>query len=139
MSDAGSVGSMPVSAFMADVVIHVGPEASLLDVADELTDNDIGVVAVTEADRVVGVISERDLVHALAKRLDPAAVKARDVAETNLVWCDASSTVAEVATEMLTRYVRHALVEDGANVVGVVSNRDLLGAYAAADAEPGSE
>jgi len=38
--------------------------------------------------------------------------------------------VAEVATEMMDRYVRHVLIEDGGRFVGIVSARDLLGVYA---------
>lgn len=51
-----------------------------------------------------------------------------------LVWCDASATIAEVATEMMEHDVRHVLVEDDGRLVGVVPARDLLGAYASADA-----
>jgi CBS domain-containing protein len=46
--------------------------------------------------------------------------------------------VAEVAEEMMEHYVRHVLVEDAGRVVGIVSARDLLGAYAAAEL-PGHE
>jgi CBS domain-containing protein len=52
---------------------------------------------------------------------------------TTLVWCDAEAKVAEVAARMMDCYVRHALVEDGGRLVGVVSARDLLGVYASAD------
>jgi CBS domain-containing protein len=57
-----------------------------------------------------------------------------DVANTRLVWCDVESTVAEVAEEMMEQYVRHVLLEDDGGVAGIVSARDLLGAYAAAEA-----
>lgn len=58
--------------------------------------------------------------------------KALDVASTKLVWCDAETTVDEVAVRMMDRYIRHILVEqdDGA-LVGIVSARDLLGVYSA--------
>jgi len=51
------------------------------------------------------------------------------VASTDLVWCDIESTVDEVAVEMLSRYIRHVLVEEDGTLVGIVSARDLLGAY----------
>ena len=50
-----------------------------------------------------------------------------------LVWCDAESTVAAVAEEMMEHYVRHVLVEEDGRLLGMVSARDLLGAYAAAE------
>ena len=43
--------------------------------------------------------------------------------------------LAEVAEEMCERYVRHVLVEEDGRLVGIVSARDLLGVYAAAEVE----
>ena len=93
----------------------------------------IGALLVSESDGAAGIVSERDIVHALAGRRDPATTRARDIFSTTLVWCDAAATIAEVAEEMMECYVRHVLVEDGGRLVGIVSARDLLGAYASAD------
>ena len=134
LSEPNSPGSMPVMTFVADAVATVEPGATLLEVADALTAGDIGALVVG-AGRPTGIVSERDLVAALAKRRDPATTTAADVASTALVWCDATATVAEVAEEMSERYVRHVLVEEDGRLVGIVSARDLLGVYAAADVE----
>jgi len=128
-----TVASMPVSALAADVVARIGGEADLWEIAEQLVAADVGALAVGDDDDVAGVVSERDIVRALASRRDPSATTARDIAHTRLVCCDANSTVAEVAEEMMERYVRHVLIEDDGQVVGIVSARDLLGAYAAAD------
>ena len=61
--------------------------------------------------------------------LDLAATSVMDVAHTGLVRCPPSATVREGALLMMTEYVRHLLVEDDGELVGVVSARDLLGAY----------
>lgn len=129
------MSSMPVSELIGDEVFHIAADADLLAVADALTSNDVGVLVVGEPNEVRGVVSERDLVHALAQRRDPEQVRAIDVANTELAWCDASATITEVATEMMDRYVRHVLVEARGRLVGIVSARDLLGAYAATDGE----
>ena len=78
---------------------------------------------------VVGVISERDIVRAVAESRDPTATLARDLASGTLVRCEPSATVREVAELMMERYVRHVLVEDGDRLVGIVSAHDLLGTY----------
>lgn len=135
MAEPEGVGAMPVSAFLADRVAKIAPDATILEVAARLADADIGVLAVSEDHRVTGMVSERDVVRTLAKGMDPATTHAIDVASTELVWCDATATVAEVANEMLERYVRHVLVEQNGRLVGLVSARDLLGAYASADAD----
>jgi CBS domain-containing protein len=124
---------MAVSLLTGGPVIRVAPEASLLQVADVLTDAGIGAVIVGGVDRPRGIVSERDVVTALAARRDPETTCAGDIAHLTLVWCDAGSSVAEVAELMMERYVRHVLVEEDGRLVGIVSARDLLGAYAGAD------
>jgi CBS domain-containing protein len=125
---------MHVSTLIGDSVIFVAPDATLVAVADGLTTNDIGALAVGDGERPSGIISERDIVHALAARRPPETTRAIDIANTDLIWCEASATVPQVAAEMMERYVRHVLVEEKGRLVGIVSARDLLGAYAATDA-----
>jgi len=127
------VGALPVTTFAADTVVRVAADADLWEIAATLDDAGVGALVVGSVDDVCGVVSERDVVRALAARRDPATTTAMDIAHAQLVWCDAESTVAEVAEEMMEHYVRHVLVEDGGRLVGVVSARDLLGAYVATD------
>jgi CBS domain-containing protein len=139
MAEQGTVGSMPVTAFLGDNVKTIPPDSSVLDVVVALADADVGLLALGEGKHIAGVVSERDVVRALAKGMEPATANAIDIASTKLVWCDASASVADVATEMLEHYVRHVLVEEDGHLVGMVSARDLLGAYASADAEEEDE
>jgi CBS domain-containing protein len=124
-----SGGDAPVTVYASDSVITMPPEATLRAVAEELTNDQIGVVVIGSTDEVAGVISERDVVRAVAEFLDPGTTPARDVASTKLVWCDHAATVREAAELMMEQYVRHVLLEDNGRLVGIVSARDLLGAY----------
>ena len=133
MTDPRSAGGLAISMLVADTIARVSPDATLVDVADALTDGEVGALVVGDGDRPLGVVSERDIVAVIAKRHAIEDVKAIDIATKELVWCDATATVAEVAEEMCERYVRHVLVEDDGRLVGIVSARDLLGAYAADD------
>jgi CBS domain-containing protein len=135
MTDSGSSGSTPVSLLIGSPVATVSPEATLHEVADAMVANGVGALVVAAGAGPAGIVSERDIVGALAERRDPAMTQASDVANTTLVWCDAEATVAEVAARMMECYVRHVLVEDGGRLVGIVSARDLLGVYATADAD----
>ena len=135
MSEASIAGTMSVSSLIADNVSRIRSGATLLEVADALAADDVGMLVVGEDDKPQGVVSERDLVTAIANRRPLDATTALDVASTELVWCDATATVAEVAEEMAEHYVRHVLVERDGRLVGIVSARDLLGVYAAADVE----
>jgi CBS domain-containing protein len=130
------LGSLPVSTLAANRVVHVRADDDLATVARAMTDADVGAVVVggpSRKDGPRGVVSERDVVKAVAAGRDLATTTAADVASTSIVWCDASASVAEAAAEMMEQYVRHVLVEEGGHLVGIVSARDLLGAYAAVD------
>lgn len=132
MSDYPNGTDLPVSAFAADEVARIAPDATLLEVAEALSASEVGALVVGADDELEAVVSERDLVRALAAGRDPATTTAAAVASTNLVWCDADASVGEVATKMMDRYVRHVLLAEDSHLVGIVSARDLLGAYAAA-------
>ena len=100
-----TVGNLPVSTFAADAVASVTGDADLWRIAETMVEADVGALTVGEGDDVRGIVSERDIVRALSARRDPSATTAADIAHTSLVWCDAAATVAEVATEMMERYV----------------------------------
>lgn len=126
-------GSLPVSVLTGEQIVRVDPGASLCEAADVMTAAAVGALIMGDGDPPAGIISERDLVSALAARKDPATTRTEEVAHTSLVWCDAGATVTEVAELMMEQYVRHVLVEDKGRLVGIVSARDLLGAYASED------
>ena len=134
------IGALPVSALTADSVLRVDPSADLWSVAAALAAADVGILVVGDGDDVQGVVSERDVVRALAAHRGAGETTAGDIAHRELVWCDVHADVADVAEEMMERYVRHVLVEDEGRLVGIVSARDLLGAYASGEfADPDDE
>jgi CBS domain-containing protein len=128
-----SGGHMKMRVLVGDSVACVRKDASLEEVAGELALNDVGLLVVGSPSDVAGVVSERDLVHAIASGAHLATTCVTDVASTHLLWCDLDATVDEVAELMMTRYARHALVEEDGRLVGIVSARDLLGAYLCAE------
>jgi CBS domain-containing protein len=133
VAEAESAGGLPVSAFVSETVTRIEADATLLEVADALAAAEVGALLVGDRDAVRAIVSERDLVHALASRQDPSTTTAGDIAHTTLIWCDISATVGDVAIKMMDEYVRHILVEHDGRLAGIVSARDLLGAYASTD------
>jgi CBS domain-containing protein len=133
MTDVTNVGAMAVNMLIGGPVVRVARDADLHRVADAMVEAGVGALIVGGVDRAQGIVSERDVVAALAERQDPATTTAGAIAHSSLVWCDGEAPIAEVAEQMMDRYVRHVLVEEDGRLVGVVSARDLLGAYAGAD------
>ncbi len=125
-------GNTPITVYTSEDVSAIGPGASLLDAVQRLASDEVGLLVVGTAGQVEGVVSERDIIRAIAAGRDPAATPVSEVAASRLVWCEPTATVAEVATLMMAEYVRHVLVGENDQLVGVVSARDLLGAYASA-------
>jgi len=122
-------GSVPVSRYMAEAVYTVASHMPLCAAARCLVESSVGALVVTEGDVPVAVISERDIARAVAKGDDLSSTDVLQRASRPLLWCSADATVSEVAREMMEHFVRHVLVEDEGRLVGIVSARDLLGAY----------
>ena len=120
-----------VSDLTGGAVVRVPAAATVSVAAEAIVDAEVGAVIVGDETRPVALVSERDVVRAVAAGKDPTTLPAREVASTNLVWCSAAATVDEVALRMTDRHIRHLLVEDGGELVGIISARDLLGVYAA--------
>jgi CBS domain-containing protein len=116
----------PVRAIMSRQLHSVPPEASLREAARELADNEIGAVLVETSGGPVGLVSERDVVAAVAAGEDPEDRQVADVMTTDLVTARPADPVAAVAALIREAGVRHVPVLDGARVVGIVSVRDVL-------------
>lgn len=123
-------GARPVTGFVSEAVTRLQPTMSLRDAATALQHDDVSLAVVGDEDSIEGVISERDLVRAVALGLDPDGHTVAEMESDSLRWAAATATVDDVAEEMLEAYVRHILVcNDDGTLAGVVSMRDLLTAY----------
>jgi len=126
-----AAGSIPIATVTGDPVVRVAATATVADVAQAIVHGEVGAVVVGVDERPTALVSERDVVAVVADGRDPAAVPAAEVASTNLIWCDAETTVDEAAVRMMNHYIRHILVERSGVLIGIVSARDLLGVYGA--------
>nr|BFE38371.1 CBS domain-containing protein [Actinomadura rugatobispora] len=98
----------------------------LPEVARRMVEKKVGALAVLDGERVGGLITERDLVEALAASADPASVEASAYASTQIRTAALDEDSREVARRMLEVGVRHLPVDDHGRLVGMVSMRDLL-------------
>lgn len=96
MTDLDVAGATPIATLFEDELIRVPPSATLSEVSTVLLEGNVGAVVIGDEATVDGVVSERDIVRAIAEGHDPSATRALEVASTAIVWCDASATVDEV-------------------------------------------
>jgi CBS domain-containing protein len=109
-------------------VVTIQPDASVADLVVGLRDAGIGAMVVSSDGRTVdGIVSERDVVRALAQH--GRGVMDRPVSEVmtrNVVTCSPRDSVKQLMTEMTRRRIRHLpVVEDGA-LAGIVSIGDVV-------------
>lgn len=118
----------PVERIMSSPVATIDGHDSLRVAAETLTAAHIGALIVTsdEDDRPLGLISERDVVRALAAGGDPDEVWAADVVGLDTVWANPTDSTFDVARLMRDAEVRHMPIRSGENCVGMVSIRDVL-------------
>lgn len=109
-------------------VVTIEPGASLADAAKLLAQKRIGAVLILGADRrLVGVISERDIVQALAKR--GAAALDEPVSQTmtrKVETCNDSETIGSIMERMTKGKFRHVPVVEQGRLVGIISIGDVV-------------
>jgi CBS domain-containing protein len=109
-------------------VITVTPGTTVVDAARTLSENRIGLLMVVgESGKFVGVLSERDIVKAVAGGSDLIhGMTVDEIAIKKVVACRPQTTVVDVFRTMSTRGFRHMPVIHEGKVVGVISLTDVL-------------
>ncbi|MCU0267606.1 MAG: CBS domain-containing protein [Acidimicrobiales bacterium] len=115
-----------VSSVMQHTTVTIQPSTTLREVADILVREEIGCAVVEGTGKVAGVVSERDLVRAVADDVDLDAERASDYMAFDVVAVDPHDDIAETARAMLDGGIRHLPVVDEGKVVGIISIRDVL-------------
>lgn len=122
---------MTVSAIVKhnlSAVITAGEAEEFQSIADKLSRHNIGVVVVLgETGKLAGIVSERDLVRAVAKRKASVfADTAKDLMTKKVYVCSPQETEIQVMKYMLDKHIRHMPVVDEGKVVGMVSLADAV-------------
>jgi CBS domain-containing protein len=118
---------MRVREIMTSNVECLEPEATLKDIAQEMKSLDVGFIPICENDRLVGTVTDRDIViRAVADGNDVNTIKARDIMSREIVYAFEEDDVKDVAEKMREKDVRRILIMDESKrLVGVVSIGDI--------------
>ena len=117
---------MPVARnHMSTELLTVDPSAAVTEVAKRMVAKDVGAVLVFEEGAICGILTERDVLRAVADGLDDATL-VRERMTANPETLDADDTTEHAAVLMIHGGFRHLPVVEQGEVVGVLSIRDLM-------------
>jgi CBS domain-containing protein len=119
--------------------ITVAPEDTLGEVAERMTRQNTGAVVVKDFGKLIGILTERDMLRAMAARVHTSDARVRQWMTADPITAPPGMDLDEAAQIMLDNGFRHLPVVDGQNVLGVVSLRRVLGGRRQPVPEPAPE
>ena len=118
---------MEIGPLATPIVVSLGPGHRLIDAARKMHAHQVGSAIVHCEDGAPGIITERDLLRAIAQGTDPEVAVVEDFMTPNAMTASASWDVLEAARRMLQGGFRHLIVlDDEGNAAGVLSIRDIF-------------
>lgn len=108
-------------------ILSISPDATVYDALKLMAEKEVGALLVMEADKVVGIISERDyarkvILHGKSSK----EIHVSDIMTSKIIYVNTAQTVDECMALMTDKRVRHLPVYEGDRLVGVVSIGDLV-------------
>ena len=118
---------MKIAEVMTRDVELTSPDATLQQAAKTMAEDDLGFLPVGENDRMVGMITDRDIaIRAVAKGRDPTTTKVREVMTDRVLYCFEDEDVDKAAESMSREQIRRLpIVDRRKRLVGVVSLGDI--------------
>lgn len=119
-------------AILSDVMrtefIVAAPEDTLGEVAEKMTALNVGSVVVKDFGTLIGILTERDLLKAMAARVHSSEARVRQFMTVDPITASAEMDCEDAEQLMLDNGFRHLPVVDGDDVIGVVSLRRVVAA-----------
>jgi CBS domain-containing protein len=118
---------MQVRDGMTDVVLTIGPGHTLREAAAAMCRRHVGAAVVLDPEAPgPGVITERDILVAVAKGNDPDAERVADHLTKDLTFASPDWSLEQAAAAMIRGRFRHLVVVDGGELAGILSMRDIV-------------
>ncbi len=118
---------MLVKEVMTPKAEWIDPETTLLEAAKRMRDKDIGSLLVGEHDKIIGMVTDRDIAcRGIARNLNPADTPVRKVMSERIFWCFDDQEIEKAAHLMEDKKVRRlAVMNHEKRMVGFLSVDDL--------------
>jgi signal-transduction protein with cAMP-binding, CBS, and nucleotidyltransferase domain len=118
---------MEVREGMSGVVLTLGPDHTLRDAAVKMTERGVGAAIVIDEEAPgPRIISERDVLNSLGRGQDPDSERVSEHMSETVITASPAWSLERAAAEMAKRHIRHLVVVEGGEAVGVLSMRDII-------------
>jgi len=115
---------------MSKPVLMVGPEHTIRQVAQLMHARRVGSAVVVDPESAgTGIMTERDIMNAIGRGLDPDIERATNHLTWDVVYAGPDWTLDEAAAAMMRGGFRHLVVMEHDDVLGVISVRDIIRAW----------
>ena len=129
---------MEVREGMSGVVLTLGPGHNLRDAATKMTEREVGAaVVIDEETPGPRIISERDILNSVGRGEDPDSELVGDHMSQTVITAAPDWSLERAAAEMSKRHIRHLVVVEGGEAVGVLSMRDIMRVWTSEGATSG--
>ena len=129
---------MQVRDGMSEVVLTIGPSHTLREAAKRMTEKGVGAALVSDDETPVQhIVTERDILTSVGHGEDPDAERVSAHMSDSVITASPDWSLERAAYEMAKRGVRHLVVFDDAELVGVLSVRDIIRVWTSEGATSG--
>jgi len=106
--------------------ITTSKETKIVDIAHILTKEKIGAIIIIEKEKVIGILSERDIVRAFTQKKSVRNTQVHELMTKNVITCSLEDNNEDLLTLMVAKKFRHLPVLEKNKLVGIVSIGDLV-------------
>jgi CBS domain-containing protein len=115
-----------LSELMTGAVVSVAPEDTLGEAAERMAEDGVGSAVVLDSGRLIGILTERDLLRAVAGRVHTSEARVREWMTVDPMTATEETSADEAMRTMLEQGFRHLPVIEEGRTIGVVSLRELM-------------
>ena len=119
---------MLVKDYMSARMVTINKQQSVLDVAKRMTERNVSSVVITDdKDRIVGILTERDIVRSVTNGVEASRASASSLMTHPIVSIEPDLSIEDAARIMAQKKVRHLMVQDPSSqqVIGIITLTDF--------------
>ena len=118
---------MVIKDVMVTDVVQVSKDQTVKDAGGIMKSKAIGCIVVTENGKIVGIVTERDIIHkVVAPNLNPTKTLVKDIMTPNVITLGESNAVEEAVDLMEDKNIKKLPIAEGGKLVGIVTMTDLI-------------